>query len=59
MKDLGVLNCWAICCPYFIGCGNDDFDEKTAQGKKLRLGYGLIAGCWGITCIECWNKEAD
>jgi hypothetical protein len=44
---------WVECCPKFICCGDDDCDSDTKIGD-----YGSVKGCRGVTCEECWVKEA-
>lgn len=43
---------WASCCPFFIDCGNDDYDEQAAAGRN-----GKVRGCRDVTCVQCWSKE--
>lgn len=39
-------------CPYYLGVGCDDVDERTEEVID-----GRTYGCNGISCVECWNKE--
>ena len=45
---------WVPCCPSFVDCGDDDLDSDTAT-----IDHGVVKGCRGITCAQCWNKEED
>jgi|LGOV01.1.fsa_nt_gb hypothetical protein len=41
-------------CPYFLDCGDDDYDNRTAIFDGIDI---EAIGCRGITCKQCWNKE--
>ena len=43
---------WHSCCPAFIDCGDDYLDDNTIVEQQ-----GIILGCRGITCQECWIKQ--
>lgn len=49
-KDIMIIDC----CPFYLDAGMDDLDEATKVGE-----FGNITGCRGITCVECWGKDAE